>query len=101
MSPCSEGGNNSIVQYFGDSMKDGNIREVMPGLSIRQRNSLLGSTCVVGNLGNEINEVDTHIKENAYDCAFDTRYKSRTALCYRKLLSKRILAFGSKWQIWM
>ena len=77
---------------------------MMLGLSVRQRNSLLGSTCVVANLGGEDNEVkqrNPDIKIKAYSCAFDTRYASSTALSYRKLLSKRILAFGSKWQIWM
>lgn len=99
-----EGGNNSIIQYFGENANEGKTHEMMLGLSVRQRNSLLGSTCVVANLGGEDNEVkqrNPDIKIKAYSCAFDTRYASSTALSYRKLLSKRILAFGSKWQIWM
>lgn len=99
-----EGGNKSIVQYFSDSGSEKKNQQVVPTDSVNQRSGLLSNTWAVVNLGNDtqaMKEKNPDSNEDAFNCAFDVRYTSSVAVSYRKLMSKRILAFGSKWQIWM
>ena len=93
-----------IIQYFSDNHNEDKIHEAVPAHPTCQMNSLLGSTCAVANLEKEREEVklrNPDIKEEDYEIAFGIKYTSAEALSYTKLLSKRVLTFGSKWQLWI
>jgi len=99
-----EGGNSTIIQYFSYNRSEDKTYEVVPAHPDCKKNGLLGSAWVVAKLEEEVEEVkmrNPDVKEKAFDCEFDIRYTSAVAVSYSKLLSNRVLAFGSKWQLWM